>query len=104
MSSDEESDRDDADEVETLAEEPHFIKAEIDAAEAQIEEQTKRIDFYITEYSIELLANKMRNGDFVVPAYQREFTWEHERRTRFIESVRFRRTNSSGLQAPGRPT
>ncbi|EFO80927.1 hypothetical protein OSCT_1219 [Oscillochloris trichoides DG-6] len=59
----------------------------IDAAEEQIVEQSRRIEFYLTEYSIELLANKMHNGDFEVPAYQREFTWEPERKSRFIESV-----------------
>jgi hypothetical protein len=57
------------------------------AAERQIVEQSKRIEFYLTEYSIELLASKMRNGDFEIPAYQREFTWEDERKSRFIESV-----------------
>jgi len=81
------------DEAEELAEEqaagqgPRFTEDEIAAAEAQIVEQSKRIEFYITEYSVELLANKMRDGDFVVPAYQREFTWEYERRSRFIESL-----------------
>lgn len=59
----------------------------VDAAEAQIVEQSKRIEFYITEYSVELLAQKVRNGEFVVPAYQREFTWEHERKSKFIESL-----------------
>jgi len=67
--------------------EPRFTEEEIAAAEDQIVEQSKRIDFYITEYSVELLVNKMRNGDFFVPAYQREFTWEHERKSRFIESL-----------------
>ena len=57
------------------------------AAEAQIAEQTKRIDFYITEYSIELLTQKMETEEFVIPAYQREFTWEAARKSRFIESV-----------------
>src|SRR5260370_18437220 len=56
-------------------------------AEAEIVEQSKRIEFYITEYSVELLASKMRNGEFVVPPYQREFTWEPERKSRFIESL-----------------
>lgn len=61
--------------------------ADRDAAEAEIVEQSKRIEFYLTEYSIEILANKMREGDFVVPSYQREFTWEDERKSRFIESI-----------------
>jgi hypothetical protein len=57
------------------------------AAEQQILEQSKRIDFYLTEYSVEILANQMRDGEFKVPPYQREFVWEHERQSRFIESV-----------------
>lgn len=60
---------------------------ELEQAEAQIVEQSKRIDFYLTEYSIEALAQKTKNGDYVVPKYQREFTWEPERQSRFIESV-----------------
>lgn len=58
-----------------------------DAAEAQIVEQSRRIDFYLTEYSVELLASKMRDGEYEVPGYQREFTWEDERKSRFIESI-----------------
>jgi hypothetical protein len=61
--------------------------AEEEAAEAQILELSKRIEFYITEYSVELLANKMHDGDFFVPTYQREFTWEPERKSKFIESL-----------------
>jgi hypothetical protein len=59
----------------------------IAAAEAQIVEQSKRIEFYLTEYSVELLANKMQNGDFEIPAYQREDTWEPQRKSRFVESL-----------------
>jgi Protein of unknown function DUF262 len=64
-----------------------FTPAEKDAAEQQISEQTKRIDYYLTEYSLELLATKMRDGEFEVPDYQREYTWEEERKWRFIESI-----------------
>lgn len=67
--------------------ESKFTEEQIEATERQIVEQSKRIEFYLTEYSIELLASKMRNGDFEVPSYQREFTWEDERKSRFIESV-----------------
>jgi hypothetical protein len=56
-------------------------------AENQIVELSKRIEFYLTEYSVELLAGKMSRGEFVVPSYQREFTWEDERKSRFIESM-----------------
>lgn len=60
---------------------------EVDAAERQIIELTKRIEFYITEYSVEMLALKVRDGTYVVPAYQRNFTWEEPRKWKFIESV-----------------
>ncbi len=62
-------------------------ETEVAAAEEQIVEQSKRIDFYLTEYSVELLAKKMRAEEFVVPAYQREFTWEGPRKSKFIESL-----------------
>ena len=62
-------------------------KEQIAAAETQIVEQSKRIEFYLTEYSVELLAAKMRSGDFEIPAYQREDTWEPTRKSRFIESL-----------------
>lgn len=62
-------------------------EADVAAAEEQIVEQSKRIDFYLTEYSVEFLAEKMRSNALVVPAYQREFTWDHKRKSRFIESL-----------------
>jgi hypothetical protein len=69
------------------AEEEVHRKAQIERAESQIVEQSKRIDFYLTEYSVELLADKMKKGEFVIPPYQREDTWEPERKSRFIESM-----------------
>lgn len=66
---------------------PAKTENEIALAESQIVELSKRIEFYLTEYSVELLANKMSKGEFVVPNYQREYTWEHERKSRFIESL-----------------
>ena len=66
---------------------PDEIKAAATGAEEQIVAQSKRIEFYVTEYSIELLAQKMLNKDFEIPAYQRADTWEPARKSRFIESL-----------------
>lgn len=66
---------------------PPKTEHEAKRAENQIVELSKRIEFYLTEYSVELLAAKMQKGEFVVPAYQREYTWEHDRKSRFIESL-----------------
>jgi hypothetical protein len=62
-------------------------KRQVELAEEQIVDQAKRIDFYITEYSVEMLAQKVRDGEHVVPEYQREYTWDDRRKSRFIESL-----------------
>lgn len=68
-------------------EQSKFNQEQVKSAEEQIVHQSKRIEFYLTEYTVEILALKMSNGDFEVPSYQRDFTWEDERKSRFIESV-----------------
>tara|TARA_R110002072_G_scaffold302978_1_gene490662 strand:+ start:88894 stop:89997 length:1104 start_codon:yes stop_codon:yes gene_type:complete len=63
------------------------LPEQVKLAEAQIVEQSKRIEYYLTDYSVELLAMKMGNKQFVIPAYQRDDTWEDDRKSRFIESL-----------------
>lgn len=62
-------------------------QTDAEIAEAQIVEQSKRIEFYLTEYTVELLATKMHSHEFEIPPYQREDTWEPPRKWRFIESL-----------------
>ena len=71
-----------------MTEQSAKLKAKtVKKAEQQIQEQSKRIEYYITEYTVEFLAQKMKNGEYIVPTYQREFTWEEQRKWRFIESI-----------------
>nr|WP_254045820.1 DUF262 domain-containing protein [Paenalcaligenes hominis] len=55
--------------------------------ESQIIEYSKKIDFYTSEYTIEILAQKMHEYEYTVPEYQREFTWDEVRKSKFIESI-----------------
>ncbi|HRN42200.1 MAG TPA: DUF262 domain-containing protein [Vicingus sp.] len=62
-------------------------------AEEQIVEKQKIVDFDIKEFTIELLINKYLTGiesddnDIFIPTYQRNFVWDIDRQSKFIESV-----------------
>jgi len=64
-----------------------------DAAEAQIAEHHKIIDYDTREYPVEVIVDKYLkrleddDNDFFVPDYQRDHTWPDEHQSRFIESV-----------------
>lgn len=74
---------------------PEYTKPEperVAAAEAQLVEQQRVIEYDTKEFTIELLVQKFgENGgnedDIFVPPYQREFSWSERRQSRFIESV-----------------
>jgi hypothetical protein len=67
--------------------------ADRDAAEVQIAEHHKIIDYDTREYPVEVIVDKYTKqkeedeNDFFVPDYQRELTWSDEHQSRFIESV-----------------
>ncbi|HHW53401.1 MAG TPA: DUF262 domain-containing protein [Acinetobacter towneri] len=56
-------------------------------AELQLQSYSKKIDFYTSEYTIEILAKKVAEKEYTVPDYQREFTWDPPRKSKFIESI-----------------
>lgn len=62
-------------------------------AESQIVEKQKIVDFDIKEFTIELLISKYLKGleedenDIFIPSYQRNFVWNVDRQSKFIESV-----------------
>ncbi|MBI3427583.1 MAG: DUF262 domain-containing protein [Acidobacteria bacterium] len=63
------------------------------AAEEQIREERKVVDYDTKEYTVELIVSKYRNGkdedenELFIPEYQREFVWDEKRQSKFIESV-----------------
>ncbi len=78
-------------------------KIKIEKAEEQIYDLRKTVRYDIRELTIEIIVNKYlkgldydvdsenKDGDFYntiyVPEYQRDFTWDEVRQSRFIESV-----------------
>lgn len=80
------------------------MKLDVDKAEQQIYELRKTVRYDIRELTIEIIVNKYTKGlDYYpelpsesirqyssslwVPEYQRDFTWDEVRQSRFIESV-----------------
>jgi hypothetical protein len=59
----------------------------IEAAENAIEELEVAVKFIVTDYTIEFVVGKVRDNEYFVPGYQREFIWTESAQARFIESV-----------------
>ena len=55
--------------------------------ESVIRELELSVRFIVTDYTVEFLANKVREEEYYVPDYQREMIWDQGTQSRFIESV-----------------
>ncbi|NJK52342.1 MAG: DUF262 domain-containing protein [Leptolyngbyaceae cyanobacterium SU_3_3] len=64
-----------------------------EAAEAEIREKQKPVDYDTKEYPVEILVQKYIDGrdddtnELFIPDYQREIAWDDTRQSKFIESV-----------------
>ncbi|MEG4803384.1 DUF262 domain-containing protein [Microcoleus sp. ARI1-B5] len=64
-----------------------------EAAEAEIREKQKTVDYDTKEYPVEVLVQKYRDGldedtsELYIPDYQRDMIWEETRQSKFIESL-----------------
>ncbi|NEP78552.1 MAG: DUF262 domain-containing protein [Okeania sp. SIO3B3] len=64
-----------------------------EAAEAEIREKQKPVDYDTKEYPVEVLVQKYMEGrdddtnELFIPDYQREETWNEKEQSKFIESV-----------------
>ena len=66
----------------------HIISMdEKQAADLQIKEMQKQIDYDTKDFTIELLIEKFKKKDFFIPSYQRDFVWQTKNKTLFLESI-----------------
>jgi len=54
---------------------------------AEAEGYRLNVDYYGADFPVDLLVRRMEDGDFIVPGFQREYVWNHEEASRFIESL-----------------
>ena len=72
---------------------PTITQEQRDAAEQQIVEHHKIIDYDTREYPVEVIVAKYTNrleeddNDFFIPDYQRDLTWPEQHQSLFVESV-----------------
>lgn len=63
------------------------------AAEEQIRDEQRVVDYDTKEYTVELIVSKYQEGEdkdeneLFIPDYQRDFVWDPKRQSKFIESV-----------------
>lgn len=73
--------------------EPEITHEQREAAEAEIREKQKVVDYDTKEYPVEVLVKKYREGldedtnELYIPDYQRDMIWEETRQSKFIESL-----------------
>ncbi|MGB3511435.1 MAG: DUF262 domain-containing protein [Microcoleaceae cyanobacterium] len=72
---------------------PNITNEQKEAAEAEIREKQKPVDYETKEYPVEVLVQKYIEGrdddtnELFIPDYQRELAWDEKRQSKFIESV-----------------
>ena len=73
--------------------EPEITHEQREAAEAEIREKQKTVDYDTKEYPVEVLGQKYRDGldedtnELYIPDYQREMIWPEPLQSKFIESI-----------------
>jgi hypothetical protein len=73
--------------------EPEITHEQREAAEVEIREKQKVVDYDTKEYPVEVLVQKYRDGldedtnELYIPDYQREMIWPEPLQSKFIESI-----------------
>jgi uncharacterized protein with ParB-like and HNH nuclease domain len=55
--------------------------------EQEVERNRTRVKYWITDSTVELHAQNFKTGEYFIPAYQRELTWEIAKKSKFVESI-----------------
>ncbi|MCY2966393.1 MAG: DUF262 domain-containing protein [Planctomycetota bacterium] len=58
-----------------------------EAAEKEIRETQREIRFDTRDFPVETIVRRFQEGSFFIPPYQREFVWNLEDQSQFVESV-----------------
>lgn len=66
---------------------PDITDTQKEAAEKQIRQIQKEIRYDTRDFPIELIVTYYHRDSFFIPPYQREFIWNEEKQSQFIESV-----------------
>lgn len=64
-----------------------ITKEQIDLCNEQLNQWQNQIDYDTKDYPLELLNQKFLSKDFFIPEYQREYIWDQNNKTLFIESI-----------------
>ena len=73
--------------------EPEITDEQKVAAEMEIREKQKAVDYDTKQYPVEVLVKKYAEGleddtnELDIPDYQRQMIWEEARQSKFIESI-----------------
>jgi len=56
-------------------------------AEEQIVKEQIPISYDTREYTVQTIVEMYKEGEWIVPRYQRQFVWDKEKQSKFIESI-----------------
>lgn len=66
---------------------PEITQNQIDAADRQIRQIQKDVRFDTRDFPVETIVSRFKNDKFFIPPYQREFVWDDNDQSAFVESV-----------------
>jgi hypothetical protein len=66
---------------------PRITQNQINAADRQIRQIQKEVRFDTRDFPVETIVSRFQSDKFFIPPYQREFVWDNNDQSQFVESV-----------------